>query len=153
MPHASVTIVDETGTLYNIVELKLLMTNENVSTIVRTSRKSQPSTMTTTRERDRILDHKTTTTQIFNTTPTLHKDLVIAIASRTIKTKISTIRIIITTRVTLIKGKISKLDKITITFPQGRITTPILSITEISLRTILMLSLTMCNSLMTTLKR
>ena len=129
------------------------MTNENVSTIVRTNRKSQPSPMTTTRERDRILDHKTTTTQILNTIPTLHKDLVIAIVSRTIETKISTIRIIITTRVTLIKGKINELDKITITFVQGRITTPILSITEISLRTILMLSLTMCNSLMTTLKR
>ena len=153
MPHASVTIVDETGTLYNIAEIKLLMTNENVSTIVRTNRKSQLSPMTTTRERDRILDHKTTTTQILNTIPTLHKDLVIAIVSRTIETKISTIRIIITTRVTLIKGKISELDKITITFPQGRITTPILSITEISLKTILMLSLTMCNSLMTILKR
>ena len=87
MPHASVTIVDETGTLYNIAELKLLMTNENVSTIVRTSRKSQPSPMTTTRESDRILDHKTTTTQILNTIPTLHKDLVIAIASRTIEPK------------------------------------------------------------------
>ena len=153
MPHASVTIVDETGTLYNIAELKLLMTNENVSTIVRTNRKSQPSLKTTTRERDQILDHKTTTTQILNTIPTLHKDLVMAIVSRTIETKISTIRIIITTRVTLIKGKISELDRITITFPQGRITTPILSITEISLRTILMLSLTMCNSLMTTPKR
>ena len=152
MPHASVTIVDETGTLYNIAELKLLMTNENVSTTVRTNRKSQPSPMTTTRERDRILDHKTITTQIFNTTPTLHKNLVIVIVSRTIETKISAIRII-TTRVTLIKGRISELDKITITFPQSRITTPILSITEISLRTILMLSLTMCNSLMTTLKR
>ena len=114
--------------------------------------KNQPSPMTTTRERDRILDHKTTTTQILNTIPTLHKDLVIAIVSRTIETKISTIRII-TTRVTLIKGKISELDKITTTFPQGRVTTPILSITEISLRIILMLSLTMCNSLMTTLKR
>ena len=153
MPHASVTIVDETGTLYNIAELKLLMTNENVSTIVRTNRKNQPSPMTTTRERDRILDHKTTTNQILNTIPTLHKDLVVAIVGRTIETKISTIRIIITTRVTLVKGKISELDKIAITFPQGRITTPILSITEISLRTILMLSLTMYNSLMTTLKR
>ena len=85
MPHASVTIVDETGTLYNIAETKLLMTNENVSTIVRTSRKSQPSPMTTTRERDRILDHKTTTTQILNTIPTLlQQDLVIAIVRRTI---------------------------------------------------------------------
>ena len=152
MPHASVTIVDETGTLYNIAELKLLMTNENVSTIVRTSRKSQPSPMTTTRERDRILGHKTTTTQILNTTPTLHKDLVIAIVSRTIETKISATRII-TIKVTLIKDRISELDKITTTFPQGRVTTPILSITETSLRTILMLSLIMCNSLMTILKR
>ena len=152
MPHASVTIVDETGTLYIIAELKLLMTNENVSTIVRTNRKNQPSPMTTTRERDQILNHKTTTTQILSTIPTLHKDLVIAIVSRTIETKISAIRII-TTRVTLIKDRISELDKITTTFPQGRVTTPILSITEISLRTILMLSLTLCNSLMTTLKR
>ena len=124
MPHASVTIVDETGILYNIAELKLLMTNENVSTIVRTSRKSQPSPMTTTRERGRISDHKTTTTQI-------QKDMVIATVSHTIETKISTIRVI-TTRVTLIKGRISELDKITSTFPQGRIATPILSITEIS---------------------
>ena len=146
MPHASVTIVDETGTLYNIAGLKLLMTNENVSTIVRTSRKSQPSPMTTKRERDRILDQKTTTTQSFNTTPTLHKDLVIAIISRTIETKISAIRII-TTRVTLIKDRISELDKITTTFPHGRVTTPILGKTEISLRTILMLSLTRCTFL------
>ena len=152
MPHASVTIVDETGTLYNIVELKLSMTNENVSTIVRTSRKSQPSPMTTTKERDRILDHKTTTTQILNTIPILHKYMVTAIVSRAIETNISAIRIL-TTRVTLIKGRISELDKTTTTFPQGRITTPILSITEISLRTILTPSLTLCNSLMTTLKR
>ena len=126
MPRASVTIVDETDILYNIAELKLLMTNENVSTIVRTNRKNQPSPMTTTREKDRILDHKTTTTQILNTIPTLHKDLVIAIVSRTIETKISAIRII-TTRVTLIKDRISELDKITTTFPQGRVTTPIRS--------------------------
>ena len=152
MPHASVTIVDETGILYNIAELKLLMTNENVSTTVRTSRKSQPSPMTTTRERDRILDHKTITTPILSTIPTLHKDMVLAIVSRTIETKILTIRII-TTRVTLIKDRISELDKITTTFPQGRITTLILSITEISLRTTLILSLTTCNSLMTFLKR
>ena len=39
MPHAFVTIVDGTGILYNIAELELLMTNENVSIIVRTSRK------------------------------------------------------------------------------------------------------------------
>ena len=146
-----VTIVDETSTLYSIAELKLLMTNENVSTIVRTSRKSQPSPMTITRERDRISDHKTTTTPILNTTPILHKDMVIAIVNRIIETKISTMKII--TRITLIKDRISELDKITTTFPQGRITTPIPSITEISLRTILTLSLTMCNSLMTTLKK
>ena len=152
MPHASVTIVDETGTLYNTAELKLLMTNENVSTIVRTSRKNQRSPMTTTRERDRISDHKTTTTPILNTIPTLHKDMVMAIVRRTTETKISAIRII-TTRVTRIKGRINELGKITTTFPQGRITTPILSITEISLRTILTLSLTTCNSLMTTRKR
>ena len=152
MPHASVTIVDETGTLYNIAELKLLMTNENANTVVRTSRKSQRSPMITTRERDRILDHTTTTTQILNTIPTLHKDLVTVIVSRTIETKISAIRII-TTRITRIKGRINELGKITTTFPQGRITTPILSITEISLRTILTLSLTTCNSLMTTRKR
>ena len=120
--------------------------------IVRTSRKSQRSPMITTRERDRILDHTTTTTQTLNTIPTLHKDLVTVIVSRTIETKISAIRII-TTRVTRIKGRINELGKITTTFPQGRITTPILSITEISLRTILTLSLTMCNSLMTTRKR
>ena len=152
MPHASVTIVDEMGILYNIAELKLLMTNENVSTIVRTSRKSQSSPVTTTRERDRISDHKTTTTQILNTIPTPHKEMVIAIVSRTIETKFPAIRII-TTIVTLIKGRISELDKITTTFLQGRATTPILSITEISLRTIRILSLTMYNSLMTTLKR
>ena len=152
MPHASVTIVDETGILYSIAESKPLMTNESVSTIVRTSRKSQPSPMITTRERDRISDHKTTTTQILNTIPTLHRDMVITIVSCIIETKISTIRII-TTRVTLIKDRISELDKITTTFPQGKITTLILSITDFSLRTTLMLSLTMCNSLMTTLKR
>ena len=78
--------------------------------------------------------------------------MVVAIASRIIETKMSTIRVI-TTRVTLIKDRISELGKINTTFPQGRITTPILSIAEISLRTILMLSVTMCNSLMTTLKR
>ena len=75
-----------------------------------------------------------------------------SLVSCTIETKISAIRII-TIRVTLIKGRISELDKTTTTFPQDRITTPILSITEISLRTNLMPSLTMCNSLMTTLKR
>ena len=152
MPHASVTIVDETGILYNIAELKLLMTNENVSIIVRTSRKSQPSPMTTTRERDRISDHKTITTPILNTTPILHKDMVLAIVSCIIETKISIFKII-TTRVTLIKDRISELDKTTTTFPQGRTTTLIPSITENSLRTILTLSLTMCNSVMTTLKR
>ena len=152
MPHASVTIVDETGILYSIAESKPLMTNESVSTIVRTSRKSQPSPMITTRERDRISDHKTTTTQILNTIPTFHRDMVITIVSCIIETKISTIRII-TTRVTLIKDRISELDKITTTFPQGKITTLILSITDFSLRTTLMLSLTMCNSLMATLKR
>ena len=108
--------------------------------------------MTTTRERDRISDHKTTTTPILNTIPTLHKNMVMAIVRRTTETKISAIRII-TTRVTRIKGRINELGKITTTFPQGRITTPILSITEISLRTILTLSLTTCNSLMTTRKR
>ena len=56
MPHASVTIVDETDILYNIAELKPSMTYENVSTVVRTNRKSQPSHMTTTRENDRISD-------------------------------------------------------------------------------------------------
>ena len=114
--------------------------------------KKQPSPMTTTRERDRISDPKTTTTPTLNTTPTLHKDLVIAIVSRIIETKLSTIRIILT-RVTLIKDRISELGKITTTFPQGKLTTPILSITKSSLRTVLMLSLTMCNSLMTNLKR
>ena len=152
MPHASVTIVDETGTLYNIAELKLLMTNENVTIIVRTSRKNQPSPITTTRENDQILGHKTTTTQILNTVLIFHKDMVIAIVSRAIKTKISTIRVI-RTRVTLSKDRISELYKITTTFTQGKKTTPILSITKISLRTVLTLSLTMCNSLMTTLKR
>ena len=112
MPHASVTIVDETDILYNIAELKPSMTNGNVNTIVRTNTKSQPSPMTTTRERDRLSDHKTTTT------PTLHKDMVIAIASRIIETKLSTIRIILT-RVTLIKDRINELGKITTTFPQG----------------------------------
>ena len=153
MPHASVTvIVDKTDILYNIAESKPSMTNENVNIIARTNRTSQPSPMTTTRERDRILDHKTTTTPFLNTIPTLHIDIIIAIVSRTIETKISAIRII-TIRVTLIKGRISELDKITTTFLQGRATTPILSITKISLRAILMLSLTMYNSLMTTLKR
>ena len=146
MPHVSATIVDETGIPYNFAELKLLMTNENVSTIATTNRKNQPSPMPITRERDRISDHKTTTT------PILHKDMVITIVNRIIETKISTIKII-TTGVTLIKDRISELGKITTTFSHGRITTPILSITEISLRTFLTLSLTMCNSLMTTLKR
>ena len=152
MPHASVTIVEETCILYNIGELMLLMTNENVSTIVRTSRKSQFSPTTITRERDRISDHKNTTTPILNTTLTLHKGMVTTIVSRIIETQILTIRII-TTRVTLIKDRISELGKIIKISLQGRITTPILSIPKIFLRTILMLSLTMCNSLMTTLKR
>ena len=95
---------------------------------------------------------QTTITPIPNTTPTLHKDMVIAIVSRMIETKVSTIKFI-TTRVTLTKDRITELGKITTTSPQGKITTPILSITKIFLRTILMLSLTMCNSLMTTLKR
>ena len=153
MPNASVIIVDETGTLYNIADLKLLMTNENVSTIARTNKKNQPSPMTITSERDRVLDHKTTATPILNTTPILHKDMVIVIVNRIIETKISIIKITTTRVVTLIKDRISELDKITTTFPQGRITTTILSLTEISLRTILTLSLTICNSLMTTLKR
>ena len=146
MQLASVTTVGETGIHCNSVELKPSMMNENVNTIVITSRKSQPSPMTTTRERDRTSDRKTTTT------PTLRKGIITTLVSRIIETKISTTRII-TIRVTLIKDRISELGKITSTFLQGRITTPIFSITEISLRTILMLSLTMCNSLMTTLKR
>ena len=52
MPHASVTIVDETDILYNIAEQKPSMTNENVNTIVRINRKNQPSPMTTTRKTD-----------------------------------------------------------------------------------------------------
>ena len=152
MPHASVTIVDETGTLYNIAELKLLMTNGNVRTIVRTNRKSQPSPMTTTRERGRILDHKTTTTQILNTIPTFHKDLVIAIVSRTIETKNFSNQNH-NNQSNSNQGQNQRTGEITTIFPQGRVTTPIPSITEISLRTILLLSLTMCNSLMTILKR
>ena len=120
------------GIPYNFAELKLLMTNQNVSTIARTNRKSQPSPMTITRERDQISDHKTTTTPILSTTPILHKDMVITIVNRIIETKISTIKII-TTRVTLIKDRIGELGKITTTFPQGRITTPIFRISEISL--------------------
>ena len=151
-PHASVTTADETGIPYNIAELKPSMMNENVNTIARTSRKSQLSPTTITRERDRISDHKTTTTPILNTISTLHKGMVTTIVSRIIETQILTIRII-TTGVTLIKDKITELGKIISTFPQGIITTPILRLAEIFLRTILMLSLTTCSSWMTTLKR
>ena len=126
MPHASVTILDKTDILYNLAELKPSMTNENVITIARTNRKSQPSPMTTTRERDRISDHKTTTTPILNTIPTPHTDMVMAIVNRIRETKISTIRVI-TTKVTPIKDRINELDKITTIFPQGNTTTPILS--------------------------
>ena len=119
------------------------MTNENVNTNARTSRKSQLSPTTITRERERISDQKTTTT-ILSTTLILHKGMVTTIVSRMIETQILTLRII-TTRVTLIKDRISELGKTITTFLQGRITTPILRTTEIFLRTILMRSLTTCS--------
>ena len=134
--------------IYNIAELKPSMTNENVNTIARTSRKSQLSPTTITRQRDRISDHKTTTTPILNTTPTLHKDMVTTITSRIIETKISVIRIT-TIRVTRIKDSISELHKIITTSLLCRITTPTAptpSIPESFLKTVLMLSLTMYNS-------
>ena len=152
MPHASVTIVDETGTLYNFAELKLLMTNENVSTIVRTSRKNQPSPMTTTKEEgpnfgsqyyhNSNSQHNSNSSQRFGNSYSqpYNKNQNFSNQNHNNQSNSN-------------QDRISELDKITTTFPQGRVTTPILSITEISLRTILMLSLTMCNSLMTILKR
>ena len=98
-----------------------------------------------TREKDQISYHKPTTAPILNTTLTFHKGMVTTIVSRIKEIQILTIRII-TTSVTLIKDRISELEKIITIFLQGRITTPTLGITEIFLRTILMLSLTTCSS-------
>ena len=118
------------------------MTNENVNTIVITNRKSQLLLTTTTREKDRISDHRTTTTLISNTTPIFSKDMVATPTSRIIEIKISITRIILTT------NRISALGKTTTTFLQDRITAQITSTTETSQRTILVLSLTTFSSSM-----
>ena len=143
--YASVTYVDEMDIHCNIAELKPSIANENVSTIARTSRKSELSPTTRTRERDRNSDHKATTNPILNTTPTLHKVMVTTLISRITETQISTIRII-TTRVPLIKDRISELGIKITTSLQGKMTFPMLSITKIFFRTILMHSLTTCSS-------